>query len=138
MCEKIRAAFAARIFVWAIYVSRHGVRSGTRDFPGRCRFVNLHHGAGHNGDKRMKLTTAIGILGLVGAMIVGNPGAGFAGTLPQAAAVAAASNDAAALVQQARYRRHHGYRRGRGDGYSDPRRTHRPFDTWDAYGKRWD
>jgi hypothetical protein len=86
----------------------------------------------------MKRTTAIGILGLVGAMIVGNPGAGFAGTLPQAAAVAAASNDAAAVVQQARYRRHHGYRRGRGDGYNDPRRTHRPFDTWDAYGKRWD
>jgi hypothetical protein len=85
----------------------------------------------------MKLTIAMGALGLVGAMIVGNPGAGFAAALPQAAA-AAASNDAAVLVEQTRYRRYHGYyRRGR-DGYNDPRRTHRPFDTWDVYGKRWD
>jgi hypothetical protein len=89
----------------------------------------------------MKRTIAIGALGLVGAMMVGNPGTGFAAALPQAAAVAAASNEAAILVQQARYRWHHGYhRRGlaRGDGYNDPRRTHRPFDTWDAYGRRWD
>ena len=38
------------------------------------------------------------------------------------------------------YQHYYHYRRGydRGAGYFDPRRTHRPMDSWDRYGKRWD
>jgi hypothetical protein len=90
----------------------------------------------------MSVTKLFIALGFVGAMFLGGVStSGAAGLFAQGTAI----GQGVPISQDVRYRR--GYRafgfvprRGfeRRNGWEDPRRTHRPFDAWDRYGKRWD